>query len=108
MNKKEELKSRVNFSYYEENLTPKEISSLLNISRQSVNAILNANSNHKIRKAKRIGKKTINRKVQFHKNTTPTIAIPKDMFERIGINAENRDAEIKIDGQSIVIKRKDK
>ena len=108
MNKKEELKSRVNFSYYEENLTQKEISSLLNISRQSVNAILNANSNHKIRKAKRIGKKTINRKVQFHKNTTPKIAIPKDMFERIGINAENRDAEIKIDGQSIVIKRKDK
>lgn len=101
MNKKEELKSRVNFSYYEENLTPKETSSLLNISRQSVNAILNANSNHKIRKAERIGKKTINRKVQFHKNTTPTLAISKDMFERIGINAENRDAEIKIDGQSI-------
>jgi len=25
-----------------------------------------------------------------------TVAIPKDMFERIGINAENRDAKIKI------------
>ena len=51
MNKKEELKNRVNFSYYEENLTQKEIGSLLNISRQRVNAILNANSNHKLRKA---------------------------------------------------------
>ena len=108
MNKKEEFKNRVNFSYYEENLTQKEISSLLNISRQRVNAILNANSDHKLRKARRVGKKAINRKVQFHKSTTPTVAIPKDMFERIGINAENRDAEIKIDGQSIVIKRKDK
>ena len=88
MNKKEELKSRVNFSYYEENLTQKEIGSLLNISRQRVNAILNANSNHK--------------------NTGPTVAIPKDRLERIGINEENKDAEIKIDGQSIVIKRKNK
>ena len=90
MNKKEELKSRVNFSYYEENLTQKEIGSLLNISRQRVNAILNANSNHKLRKSRRIEKKTISRKVQFHKNE------------------ENKDAEIKIDGQSIVIKRKNK
>ena len=108
MNKKEELKSRVNFSYYEENLTQKEIGSLLNISRQRVNAILNANSNHKLRKSRRIGKKTISRKVQFHKNTGPTVAIPKDMLERIGINEENKDAKIKIDGQNIVIKRKDK
>ena len=30
------------------------------------------------------------------------------MLERIGINEENKDAEIKIDGQSIVIKRKNK
>ncbi len=108
MNKNEDVKRRVNFSYYEENLTQKEIALLLNISRQRVSAILNANDNHKLRKARRIGKKTINRKVQFPKNTSPTISIPKDMFNRIGINEENKDAEIKIDGQSIVIKRKNK
>lgn len=108
MNKREELKNKINFLYYEENLTQKEIGSLLNISRQSVSTILNTNSNHKLRKARRIGKRTINRKVQFHKNTSPTVAIPKDMFDRIGINEENKDAEIKIDGQSIVIKRKNK
>ena len=108
MNKRDELKNRINFLYYEENLTQKEIGLLLNISRQSVSTILNMNSNHKLRKARRIGKRTINRRVQFHKNTSPTIAIPKDMFDRIGINEENKDAEIKIDGQSIVIKRKNK
>ncbi len=52
MNKNEELKRRVNFSYYEENLTQKEIALLLNISRQKVSAILNANDNHKLRKAR--------------------------------------------------------
>ncbi len=41
----------------------------------------------------------------MHKNTIPTISIPKDMFNRIGINEENKDAEVKIEGQSIVIKR---
>ncbi len=106
MNKNEELKRRVNFSYYEENLTQKEIAWLLNISRQRVSAILNANDNHKIRKARRIGKKIINRKVQFPKNTSPTIFISKDMFNRIGINEEDKDAEVKIDGQTIIIKRK--
>ncbi len=44
----------------------------------------------------------------MHKNTITTISIPKDMFNRIWINEDNKDAEIKIDGQSIVIKRKNK
>lgn len=79
---------------------------LLNISRQSVSSILNTNSNHKLRKVRRIGKRTINRRVQFHKNTSPTVAILKDMFDRIGINEENKDIEIKIDGKSIVSKEK--
>ena len=106
MKKKEELKNRVNFLYYEENLTQKEIGSLLNISRQRVNAILNANSNHKLKKARRIGKKKITRKVQFNRNTSPTVAIPKDMLERIGISEEHKDAEIEIAEQCIIIKRK--
>lgn len=106
MGKKELLKNRVNFLYYEEKMTQKEIGEILNISRQSVNAILNSNADHKSRKLKRVEDKTINRKVQFNNNTTPTVAIPKDMLEKIGISSEYRIAEIKVEGQNIIIKRK--
>lgn len=108
MNKKEELKKRINFLYYKENMTQKEIGELLNISRQRVNAILNSNENHKIKKCKRIGKNIINRKVRFCNNSSPNIAFPKSMLEIIGVNEENKDVEIGVEGTSIVIKRKNK
>lgn len=102
MKKKEQLKSRVNFLYYEENLTQKEIAKTLKLSRQRINAILNSNEDHKARKLKRIEDKTISRKVQFH---SPTIAIPKDMFMKIGINEGDRIVDIKVEGQKIIIKK---
>lgn len=105
MNKKEQLKSRVNFLYYEESLTQKEIAKTLKLSRQRINAILNSNEDHKVRKLKRIEDKTISRKVQFHHNYTPTIAIPKDMFMKIGINEGDRIVDIKVEGQKIIIKK---
>ena len=100
------LKNRVDFLYYEENMTQKEVGEILGISRQRVCAILNYNEDNKTRKLKRVKNKVINRKVHFNNNTTPTIAIPKSMLEKIGINSVDRMAEIKIDGQSIIIKRK--
>lgn len=108
MKKMSEQKKRINFLYYDEKLTQKEIGELLGISRQSVSAILNSNIDHKFRKLNRAGTKIINRKVQFPCKAGPTISIPKDILKRIGITEEFRDAEIKVEGQSIVIKRKNK
>ena len=64
------------------------------------------NEDHKDRKLKRVKDKVIDRKVHFNKNTTPTIAIPKSMLEKIGINSEDRIVEIKVEGQKIIIKKK--
>ena len=100
------LKNRVDFLYYEENMTQKEVGEILGISRQRVWAILNSNEDHKERKLKRTKYKVIDRKVQFNNNTSPTIAIPKNMLEKIGINSENRIVEIKVEGQKIIIKKK--
>ena len=100
------LKNRVDYLYYEENMTQKEVGELLGISRQRVWAILNSNEDHRDRKLKRVKDKVINRKVHFNKNTTPTIAIPKSMLEKIGINSEERIVEIKVEGQKIIIKKK--
>ena len=108
MKKMNEQKKMINFLYYNEKLTQKQIGELLGISRQSVSAILNSNVDHKFRKLNRVGTKTINRKVYFPNNAGPTISIPKDMFKRIGITEEVRDVEIKVEGQSILIKRKNK
>lgn len=106
MKKKEQLKNRVNFLYYEENMNQEEIGKILKLSRQRVSTILNSNKDHKIRKLKRIEDKKIYRKIQFYNNSSPKISIPKDMLNKIGINDDNRIAEIKVEGQSIVIKRK--
>lgn len=106
MQNKKLLKNRVDYLYYEENMTQKEVGEILGVSRQRVWAILNSNEDHKDRKLKRVKDKVIDRKVHFNKNTTPTIAIPKSMLEKIGINSDDRMAEIKIDGLSIIIKKK--
>lgn len=108
MKKINEQKKRINFLYYEEKLTQKEIGELLGISRQRVSSILNSNVDHKYRKSKRDGTKNISRKVQFPNSAGPTISIPKDMFKRIGITEEFREAEVKVEGPNIIIKRKRK
>lgn len=104
MKKMNEQKSKINFLYYHEKMTQKEIGELLGISRQRVNAILNSNVDHKLRKSKRT--ETINRKVHFPSNTSPNISIPGDMLKRIGITKEFQDAEVRIEGSSIIIRRK--
>lgn len=106
MKKMSEQKKRINFLYYEEGLTQKEISELLNISRQRVNAILNSNKDHELRKAKRSENKIINRKVQFPRKSSPSISIPKDMLNRIGITEEFKNVEIRVQGDSIIIIKK--
>lgn len=86
-------------------MTQKEVGEILGISRQRVWAILNSNKDHKDRKLKRVKDKVVNRKVHFNNNTAPTISIPKSMLEEIGIDSVYRMAEIKIEGQSIIIIR---
>lgn len=97
MDKKEIIKNRVNFLYYDQDMTQESIGKVLKISRQTVNKILNSNEEHEKLKLKRIENKKITRKVQFKKNTSPTISIPKDMLEKIGIDPEKNEAEIKDD-----------
>lgn len=105
MDKKEIIKNRVNFLYYDQDMTQESIGKVLKISRQTVNKILNSNEEHEKLKLKRIENKKITRKVQFKKNTSPTISIPKDMLEKIGIDPEKNEAEIKVEGTSIRIRK---
>lgn len=105
MNKKEIIKNRVNFLYYDQDMTQESIGKVLKISRQTVNKILNSNVEHEKMKLKRIENKKITRKVQFKKNTSPTISIPKDMLEKIGIDPEKNEAEVKVEGTNIVIRK---
>lgn len=105
MDKKEIIKNRVNFLYYDQDMTQESIGKVLKISRQTVNKILNSNDEHEKLKLKRIENKKITRKVQFKKNTSPTISIPKDMLEKIGIDPEENEAEIKVEGTSIIIRK---
>lgn len=108
MKKDNPLNNRVNFLYYNENLTEIEIADILNISRQRISAILNSNEDHKIRKSNRITKKVVERKVQFPNNTSPKISIPKDMLKKIGIDEENNIVEIKINAREIILKKSSK
>ena len=99
------LKNRVDFLYYKENMTQKEVGEILGISRQRVWAILNSNEDHKDRKLKRVKNKVLDRKVHFNNNTSPTIAIPKVMLEKIGVNKENNDIKIVVRDGKIIIEK---
>ena len=99
------LKQRVNFSYYNENMSENEISKLLNISRQRVSAILNSNKDHRTKKRKKFENVKIKRKVQFYNRTSPRISIPKELMELIGINNNECYVEIMNKGKQIIIRK---
>ncbi len=105
MVKNEQLHKRVKYLYYEQDMTEKEIADILGKSRQWINRILNSDENHKELSKKKRQKRIINRKVEFSKKQSAKIALPINIFEAIGITEDERDVEIKVVKNKIIIEK---
>lgn len=103
MIKDKQLYKKVKYLYYDKDMSQKEIAKMLGMSRQWISTILNSDEKHeeliKIKKQKR----NIERKVEFYKNSVAKISIPLSIFEAIGVNPDNRNVNIRVIKNRIII-----
>lgn len=105
MKKNEQLKNKVKFLYYDKDMTQKDIAKLLGKSRQWINTILNSDEKHQELTAKKKQKRTIERNIEYYKNSNVKVSIPTEMTRAIGLDEEERKVKIRVDKKRIIIEK---
>ena len=103
MIKDKELYNKIKYLYYDKDMSQKEIAQMLGLSRQWISTILNSNEKHEELNKKKKKKRSIERKVEFYKNSVAKISVPGYALEAIGVNEENRNVIIKVSKNKLTI-----
>lgn len=103
MIKDKELYNKIKYLYYDKDMSQKEIAQMLGMSRQWISVILNSNEKHEELNKKKKQKRSIERKVEFYKNSVAKISIPGYALEAIGVNEKNRNVIIKVSKNKLTI-----